>query len=178
MFSYNRISSNKLIQLLFVCLTGCQSATESTGPRNSFDDLFYGTYVDASVTWSTLYLSPSFGRGSDVCCKESTWLLLNKDGSFEMRIDASVKASQRGTETDTVYSNYLKGTLAGDWGKYGYWAGSVLFSVTGIQTWEAGIHVVDRACEVSTVLVYDLKQLDSSTLHVTGWRRIRYQNCI
>jgi hypothetical protein len=177
------IISKSLVLLASVGIVSCQMGEDHpVTPNNSFDDLFYGTYVDATVAWSP----PYFGALSYVCCKESTWLLLNKNGSFEMRIDALVKASQRGTETDTVYSNLLKGTFqlkslkysAGDLMKYGYWAGSVLFTVTGIQTWEAGFRVVDRAGENSIVLVYDLKLPDSSTLHVLGWWRIRFQNCI
>lgn len=173
-----------MVLILSSCKMDAFGPSSSSTPRNSFDDLFYGTYVDAHVAWSPPYWS-SPGAQSYVCCKESTWLLLSKNGQFEMRIDALVGAAQRETETNIVYSKSLKGTFqirnqkysSGDFGQYGYWTGSVLFSVTGIQIQEAGFKVVDKAGETSIVLVYDLKLPDSSTLHVKGWWRIRVQNC-
>ncbi len=125
---------------IILVLTLSFSCSNSTSTDPSLGEFLYGTYVFAVVQYSP---NPNGNPIYDAWSTESTYLSLNSDGSYTMRLELYVE------QWDTIFNIYQKGSYLIKGSRYvpgsnfssSYWKGTLEFIPDGQTVWEVDFSI-------------------------------------
>lgn len=159
-FLYASVISTTLI------VYACTSSTEGDDPQN-VNELLYGTYNYAMGGYSP---KPD-GLSNQDTLTDSTYLTLNSDGSFKMRLEILV--------IDTIYSLFQIGSFKVIHANYNepgglvipYWSGKLQFYPDGQIVWNVDFSVSSSSPGLN--FVYNVFELPDSNGYIQIFRWYR-----
>lgn len=135
---------NISIILVYTLSFSCSIPTGSKKDPPPLGDLLYGTYLDVHALYKPERDENEFFSASST---DSTYLTLNSDGSYTMRLELYVET------IDTTFNILQEGSYKVDQAKYidsdsilgsDYWKGRIVFRPNGATDWK-GVFEIHRS---------------------------------